>query len=52
MKEGSEMLVETPHTPDCTRLCNGVIYCLTVWAITNSVVLAARYSYRAQPRRR
>jgi len=23
------------------------VYCLTVWANTNSVVLAARYSYRA-----
>jgi hypothetical protein len=30
-----------------TRLSNGAIYCLTVWAITNSIVLTAHYSYRA-----
>ncbi len=33
--------------PVITRLCNGAIYLLTGWSITNSVVLAAQYSYRA-----
>jgi hypothetical protein len=40
-------MVETINTPKRTRLCDWAIYCLTVWAITNSVVLAERYSYRA-----
>jgi len=33
--------------PLITRLCNSAIVCLTFWAIANSVVLAARYSYEA-----
>jgi len=38
-KDGDDLLV--------TRLCNCAIVCLTVWAMANSVVLSARYSYGA-----
>jgi len=38
-KDGDDLLI--------TRLCNCAIVCLTVWAMANSVVLSARYSYGA-----